>query len=58
MSNRYDVRLSPGVARTDRRTASRSSGSRWGEYRVVLSVDEELRVINVVRIDGRTNVYR
>ncbi|WP_326554435.1 type II toxin-antitoxin system RelE family toxin [Micromonospora sp. NBC_01813] len=33
-------------------------GARRGEYRVVLSVDEELRVVDVVRIDHRTNIYR
>lgn len=33
-------------------------GARRGEYRVVLSVDESRRTINVVRIDHRTNVYR
>ncbi|QSB16287.1 type II toxin-antitoxin system RelE/ParE family toxin [Natronosporangium hydrolyticum] len=33
-------------------------GARRGEYRVILSVDEELRVIDVVRIDHRANVYR
>jgi mRNA-degrading endonuclease RelE of RelBE toxin-antitoxin system len=33
-------------------------GARRGEYRVILFVDEELRVVDVVRIDHRANVYR
>lgn len=33
-------------------------GARRGEYRVVLSVDEERRTVNVVRIDHRADVYR
>lgn len=32
-------------------------GARRGEYRVVLSIDEERRVINVVRIDHRADAY-
>jgi mRNA interferase RelE/StbE len=33
-------------------------GARRGEYRVVLSIDEEPRIVNVVRIDHRADVYR
>jgi mRNA interferase RelE/StbE len=33
-------------------------GARRGEYRVVLSIDEESRIVNVVRIDHRADVYR
>lgn len=33
-------------------------GARRGEYRVVLAVDEERRVIDVVRIDHRSDAYR
>lgn len=33
-------------------------GARRGEYRVVLSVDEERRVGYVVRIDHRSDAYR
>jgi len=93
MTNRYDVRLSPGASRPLRIGPPRGlpettafavhglldgplredpwrmskplrdeldgfRGARRGGYRVVLSVDEEHRVVNVVRIDHRTNIYR
>jgi mRNA-degrading endonuclease RelE of RelBE toxin-antitoxin system len=32
-------------------------GARRGEYRVIFTVDEERRVVNVVRIDHRADVY-
>lgn len=93
MSDRYELRLSPGAARALqigpprglpltaafavyefldgalRRDPWRVSkplhnelegyrGARRGEYRVVLSVDEENRIIDVVRIDHRADAYR
>lgn len=33
-------------------------GARRGEYRVVFRIDEEKRVIHVVRVDHRSDVYR
>jgi mRNA interferase RelE/StbE len=33
-------------------------GARRGEYRVVFRVDEEERVIRVVRVDHRSDIYR
>ena len=33
-------------------------GARRGEYRVVLSIGEERRIVDVVRIDHRADVYR
>jgi mRNA-degrading endonuclease RelE of RelBE toxin-antitoxin system len=33
-------------------------GARRGEYRVVLSADQERRNVDVVRIDHRADVYR
>ena len=93
MSDRYEVRLSPGAARALevgpprglpvaaafavyeflngplRQEPWRVSrplhdeldgfrGARRGEYRVVLSIDEERRIVDVVRIDHRADVYR
>jgi mRNA-degrading endonuclease RelE of RelBE toxin-antitoxin system len=93
VSDRYEVRLSPGAARALevgpprglpvaaafavyeflngplRQDPWRVSkplhdeldgfrGARRGEYRVVLSIDEERRIVDVVRIDHRADVYR
>lgn len=93
MSDRYDVRLSPGAARALRIGPPQGlpvaaafavyeflegplrddpwrvskplrdelagfRGARRGEYRVILAVDEERRVIDVVRIDHRAHAYR
>jgi mRNA-degrading endonuclease RelE of RelBE toxin-antitoxin system len=33
-------------------------GARRGEYRVILSIDEERRMVEVVRIDHRADAYR
>ena len=33
-------------------------GTRRGEYRVIFRVDEEERVIRVVRVDHRSDIYR
>lgn len=33
-------------------------GARRGEYRVVFRVDDEQRVIRVVRVDHRSDIYR
>jgi mRNA interferase RelE/StbE len=33
-------------------------GARRGEYRVVFRIDEEERVIRVVRVDHRFDIYR
>jgi mRNA-degrading endonuclease RelE of RelBE toxin-antitoxin system len=93
VSDRYEVRLSPGAARAlevgpprglpvaaafavyeflngplqqDPWRVSKPlhdeldgfRGARRGEYRVVLSIDEERRIVDVVRIDHRADVYR
>jgi mRNA interferase RelE/StbE len=93
MSDLYEVRLSPGAARSLeigpprglpvaaafavyeflngplRQEPWRVSkplhdeldgfrGARRGEYRVVLSIDEERRIVSAVRIDHRADVYR
>jgi mRNA interferase RelE/StbE len=92
VSDRYEVRLSPGAARAEvgpprglpvaaafavyeflngplQQDPWRVSkplhdeldgfrGARRGEYRVVLSIDEERRIVDVVRIDHRADVYR
>jgi len=33
-------------------------GARRGEYRVVFRIDEEQRVIRVLRVDHRSDIYR
>lgn len=33
-------------------------GARRGEYRVVFRIDEEQRVIRIVRVDHRSDIYR
>jgi mRNA-degrading endonuclease RelE of RelBE toxin-antitoxin system len=33
-------------------------GARRGEYRVVLRIDDEQRVVRVVRVDHRSDIYR
>jgi mRNA-degrading endonuclease RelE of RelBE toxin-antitoxin system len=33
-------------------------GARRGEYRVVFRIDDEQRVIRVVRVDHRSDIYR
>jgi mRNA interferase RelE/StbE len=33
-------------------------GARRGEYRVVLRIDEEQRVVRVLRVDHRPDIYR
>jgi mRNA interferase RelE/StbE len=33
-------------------------GARRGEYRVVFRIDDEERVIRVVRVDHRSDIYR
>jgi mRNA interferase RelE/StbE len=33
-------------------------GARRGEYRLVFRIDEEQRVVRVVRVDHRSDVYR
>ena len=33
-------------------------GARRGEYRLVFRIDEERRVVRVVRVDHRSDVYR
>jgi mRNA-degrading endonuclease RelE of RelBE toxin-antitoxin system len=33
-------------------------GARRGEYRVVFRIDEEQRIIRVLRVDHRSDVYR
>jgi mRNA interferase RelE/StbE len=33
-------------------------GARRGEYRVVLRIDEEQRIVRVVRVDHRSDIYR
>jgi mRNA interferase RelE/StbE len=33
-------------------------GARRGEYRVVLRIDEEERMVRVVRVDHRSDIYR
>jgi mRNA interferase RelE/StbE len=34
------------------------SGARRGEYRVVLRIDEDQRVVRVVRVDHGSDIYR
>ncbi len=33
-------------------------GARRGEYRVVVRIDEEQRVVRVLRVDHRSDIYR
>lgn len=33
-------------------------GARRGEYRIVLRIDEEQRVVRVIRVDHRSDIYR
>jgi len=33
-------------------------GARRGEYRVIIRIDEEQRVVRVVRVDHRSDIYR
>jgi mRNA-degrading endonuclease RelE of RelBE toxin-antitoxin system len=33
-------------------------GARRGEYRIVFRVDEERRVVRVLRVDHRSDIYR
>jgi mRNA-degrading endonuclease RelE of RelBE toxin-antitoxin system len=32
-------------------------GARRGEYRVILRIDEEQRIVRVVRVDHRSDIY-
>jgi mRNA-degrading endonuclease RelE of RelBE toxin-antitoxin system len=36
----------------------RFRGARRGEYRVIIRIDEEQRMVRVVRVDHRSDIYR